>query len=137
MDHFDNLFSPGVIGRLHLRNRIVMAAMGTNFGREDGIVTDRAINYYVERAKGGAGLIITESSPINPLARHRVRCLAAFEDRFIPGLRRFVDAVHENGARIALQLNHAGRVTSADIIGRTPQAPSPIPRYPGTPPPKR
>jgi 2,4-dienoyl-CoA reductase-like NADH-dependent reductase (Old Yellow Enzyme family)/thioredoxin reductase len=136
MDHFDNLFSPGVIGRLHLRNRIVMAAMGTNFGREDGIVTDRAINYYVERAKGGAGLIITESSPINPLARHRVRCLAAFEDRFIPGLRRFVDAVHENGARIALQLNHAGRVTSADIIGRTPQAPSPIPRYPGTPPPQ-
>jgi 2,4-dienoyl-CoA reductase-like NADH-dependent reductase (Old Yellow Enzyme family)/thioredoxin reductase len=136
MDHFDNLFSPGVIGRLHLRNRIVMAAMGTNFGQEDGIVTNRAINYYIERARGGAGLIITESSPINHLARHRVRCLAAFEDRFIPGLRRFVDAVHENGARVALQLNHAGRVTSADIIGRTPQAPSPVPRYPGTPPPQ-
>jgi 2,4-dienoyl-CoA reductase-like NADH-dependent reductase (Old Yellow Enzyme family)/NADPH-dependent 2,4-dienoyl-CoA reductase/sulfur reductase-like enzyme len=135
MGHFDTLFSSGVIGSLRLRNRIVMAAMGTNFGREDGIVTDRAINYYVERARGGAGLIITESSPINPLGRHRVRCLAAFEDRFIPGLRRLVDAVHENGARIALQLNHAGRITSAEITGKAPQAPSPIPRYPDSPPP--
>jgi 2,4-dienoyl-CoA reductase-like NADH-dependent reductase (Old Yellow Enzyme family)/thioredoxin reductase len=133
MNRFTRLFSPFKIGGLHVKNRIVMAAMGTNFGTEDGTVSERSIRYYVERAKGGAGLIITESSPVSQLGRHRRRCLGAFDDRFIPGLRRLSDAVHESGAAIALQLNHAGRGTSPDITGHSPQAPSPVPLFQGAP----
>lgn len=136
MEKIKKLFSPFSLGSLRLRNRIVMAPMGTNFGREDGMITERAMNYYVERAKGGVGLIITESSPVNQQGRHRVRCMGAFDDKFIPGLRRFVDAVHENGAAIALQLIHAGRNTSEEITGSKPLAPSPIPRFEGAPVPK-
>jgi 2,4-dienoyl-CoA reductase (NADPH2) len=53
MEHFPMLFSEFDIASLHLRNRIVMAAMGTNYSNEDGTVSDRAIAYYVERARGG------------------------------------------------------------------------------------
>jgi 2,4-dienoyl-CoA reductase-like NADH-dependent reductase (Old Yellow Enzyme family) len=131
-----NLFSPFEVGNLRLKNRIVMAAMGTNFGNEDGTIAERAVNYYIERAKGGAGLIITESSPTSQLGRHRLRCIGAFNDSFIPGLRRLTDAVHEHGAAIALQLLHAGRNTSPDITGRPIMAPSAIPRFPDAPIPK-
>jgi 2,4-dienoyl-CoA reductase-like NADH-dependent reductase (Old Yellow Enzyme family)/thioredoxin reductase len=136
MGNFSKLFSTFSAGNLQLRNRIVMVAMGTNFGNQDGTVSDRAISYYAERAKGGAGLIITESSPTSQLGRHRTRCIGAFDDSFIPGLRRLVGSVHEHGAAIALQLLHAGRNTSPDVTGSDPQAPSVVPRYPGAPIPK-
>lgn len=133
MKHFDKLFSPFRIGGLQIKNRIVMAAMGTNFGMEDGTVSDRAVSYYAERAKGGAGLIITESSPVNQRGRHRRRCLGAFDDRFIPGLRRLSDVVHQCGALIALQMNHAGRGAGSDVTGFPPQAPSAVSLFPGAP----
>ena len=133
MKHFDRLFSPFKMGGLQVKNRIVMAAMGTNFGTEDGTVSERAISYYAERARGGAGLIITESSPVSQRGRHRRRCLGAFDDRFISGLRHLTDAVHESGALIALQLNHAGRCAGSDVAGYPPQAPSPIPLFQGAP----
>ncbi|MCX5818503.1 MAG: FAD-dependent oxidoreductase [Deltaproteobacteria bacterium] len=135
MKPFDRLFSPFKMGDLLIKNRIVMAAMGTNFGTEDGTVSERAISYYAERAKGGAGLIVTESSPVNQRGRHRRRCLGAFDDRFIPGLRRLTDAVHEGGAAIALQLNHAGRGAGTDVTGHPPQAPSAVALIQGVPPP--
>ena len=136
MNSFEKLFSPFTIGGLPLRNRIVMAAMGTNFGTEAGNVSERTIAYYRERAAGGAGLIITESSPVNQRGRHRRRCLGAFDDRFIPGLHRLTDAVHGAGAKIALQLNHAGRGAGTDITGHPPQAPSAVSLVPTVPPPE-
>jgi len=136
MGHFPTLFSSFDIRGLHLRNRTVMAPMGTNYSNEDGTVSDRAIAYYAERAKGGAGLVITESSPASPKAKHRARCICAYDDSFLPGLRRLVTAVHEHGSAIALQLIHAGRHADPKLTGIPIQAPSPIPRWPGGPIPK-
>ena len=85
---FKNLFSPFKIADLGLRNRIVMAAMGNNFSHADGMVSDRAIAYYRERAKGGAGLIITETCPVDPSGRHRTGSLCVYDESFLPGLRR-------------------------------------------------
>ena len=62
LHRYRHLLSPGKIGALQLRNRIVMAAMGTNFAAEDGHTTERLISYYEARAKGGAGLIVLETS---------------------------------------------------------------------------
>jgi 2,4-dienoyl-CoA reductase-like NADH-dependent reductase (Old Yellow Enzyme family) len=65
MDSLDLLFSPFSIGCLRLKNRILMAAMGNNFSHPQGPVSNRAITYYAERARGGAGMIITEASPVS------------------------------------------------------------------------
>ena len=86
MGDFRTLFSPIKIGDLQLKNRIIMPAMGTNLSNSDGTVSDRAITYYVERAKGGAGLIITESCPVSAWAKHRTRCICGFDDSFLPKL---------------------------------------------------
>jgi 2,4-dienoyl-CoA reductase-like NADH-dependent reductase (Old Yellow Enzyme family) len=63
MAYFPAIFSPFTIGSLRLKNRVLMAAMGNNFSHPEGTVSDRAIAYYRERARGGAGLIITEACP--------------------------------------------------------------------------
>ena len=59
-----NLFSPGKIGSMELRNRVVMAPMVVQLASESGAVTERTVDYYARRAKGGAGLIIVEASYI-------------------------------------------------------------------------
>jgi len=61
---FKKLCQPSRIGQMELRNRMVMAPMGTNFAAEDGHATERTRNYYEERAKGGVGLIIVGVGPL-------------------------------------------------------------------------
>jgi len=136
MAHFPLIFSPFTLGSIHLRNRVIMAAMGNNFSHPQGMVSDRAIAYYTERAKGGVGLIITEASPVSLSGRHRGRGLCAYDDSFLPGLRRLVTSIHAHGSDIALQLHHAGRLADPEITRSSPLAPSPIPRGPGFPSPK-
>ena len=133
---FPLTFSPFPLGSMHLRNRIIMAAMGNNFSHPQGAVSDRAIAYYAERAKGGAGLIITEASPVSLSGRHRGRGLCAYDDSFLPGLRRLVASIHTHGSAIALQLHHAGRLADPEISQSSPLAPSPIPRGRGFPSPQ-
>jgi len=136
MSGFDSLFSSFTLGTLRLKNRILMAAMGNNFSHPDGTVSDRAIAYYCERAKGGAGLIITEASPVSLSGRHREKGISAYNDFFLPGLRRLVSSIHAHGSAAALQLHHAGRIADPKISGIPALAPSPIPREPGLPAPK-
>jgi len=62
---FPHLFQPCKIGQMILTNRVVLPAMGNNYGTEDGSVTDRQIDYYNERAIGGAGLLITGLIPVS------------------------------------------------------------------------
>jgi 2,4-dienoyl-CoA reductase-like NADH-dependent reductase (Old Yellow Enzyme family)/thioredoxin reductase len=135
MEHFDVLFSSFALGNLRLRNRILMAAMGNNFSHTDGTISDRAIAYYAARAHGGAGLIITETS--GGLGRHRTRGICAYDDSFLPGLRRLADSVHGEGGAMALQLHHAGRLADPGITGVPALAPSPIARTAGGPVPKK
>ena len=69
MDILKKLFEPATIGKLKLPNRIVMPAMATVYGNTDGTVSDRLRDYYVERAKGGVGLIIVEVATLNTMMR--------------------------------------------------------------------
>ena len=136
MGNYPLLFSAFRQGGLNLRNRTVMAAMNNNFSTEQGTANDRVISFIEERAKGGAGLIISEACPVSESGRHRVRSICAFDDRFIPGLKKLAEAVHSHQSCLALQLHHAGRLANEAILGFRPLAPSPIPRGPGQPPPK-
>jgi 2,4-dienoyl-CoA reductase-like NADH-dependent reductase (Old Yellow Enzyme family)/thioredoxin reductase len=130
MNHkqFPKLFEPGRIGNLELKNRLVMPPMATNYATEDGEVTQRQIDYYEERAKGGVGLIIVEFSVVDsPIGKGAMRQIVIDHDRFIPGLSKLAKAIKRHGAKAAIQIHHAGRQASSVITGLQPVAPSPVP----------
>ncbi len=133
---YSKLFSPLFIGHLRLKNRIVMAPMATHLADETGAVTPRLIDYYVERACGGVGLIIIESGYVHPSGRGGIRRLGLHEDRLIPGLKELVKQVHSLGAKISAQLHHAGRRTSKGMTGHQPVTPSAIACFKGNTPPR-
>src|SRR5512139_1735315 len=116
-----NLSSPGRIGSLVLRNRMFQTAMGPNLAESDGSCGDRTIAFYEARARGGAALVnmgaIGVAFPHGLVMRNQV---AISEDRFIPGLRRVVEAVQSHGARIAAQLQHGGPSSTEDMIAGRP-----------------
>jgi len=107
---YSPLLQPGRIGTLELRNRIVMAPMGSNFAESDGSCGERIQAYYEARAKGGAGLLIMGVCGVAfPLGSCEPYQVGVSEDRFIPGLARLAERAHAHGAKIAMQLQHAGK----------------------------
>ena len=129
----ENLLSPVKIGSMVLRNRIVMAPMGVEIVGDDGTANDEVIAYYEERARGGAGLLITEVAAFAyPHGANSVHQLAVSDDRFIPALRRLTDAVHAHGAKIAIQLVHHGKISRVDIANGDPVMVPSVPSWPGS-----
>jgi 2,4-dienoyl-CoA reductase (NADPH2) len=124
--NFDNLLRPGRIGPFEVRNRIVMAPMGSFLGGVDGHITERHKRFYEERARGGVGLVTTEVVAVDyPRGAAMMHQLGLSEDAFIPGLRDLTDRVHAHGARISVQLQHAGKVANKDLVdGRPLSVPS-------------
>ncbi len=113
MTQLRNLFKPIVIGTLELKNRIVLPAQTTLFANEMGFVTERLINYHIEKARGGVGFIIIECTCIeSPRGKVVPRQPRIDHDKYIIGFSELVDAVHSYGAKVALQLHHAGRATN-------------------------
>ena len=101
------LFTPIRIGKLEVKNRIILPAMGTGFA-EDGEVTERMIRYYEEQARGGAGLIIVEVITVDRGGWAGSTRLRIDSDRFIPGLRKLATSIKKLGAKAAIQLQHSG-----------------------------
>ena len=124
---FQKLFEPASMAGMRLKNRIIMPPMGTNMATPEGHVTEPIRRYYEERAKGGVGLIIVETTCIDaPAGKTTARQMAVDDDRFIPGLARLVETIHRHGAKAVLQLQHGGRGTLSSITGIQPVAPSPV-----------
>ena len=124
---FDHLFEPYTLKGVQIRNRLVVPAMGTNLGNEDGTVSQRLIDYYAARARGGFGLIVVEGVAVNPTGMCIPNEGHFWDDANIPGMRKLVDAIHAEGAKTLLQIHHAGRQTNpANIGGLQPIAPSRI-----------
>src|SRR6266702_4410926 len=121
------LLTPARIGSVEVPNRIVMPAMTTRTADEEGYVTDDTVAYYLARAQGGVGLITVEMASPEKAGRHRRREIGIYDDRFLPGLTRLIDAIHRAGAKASIQLGHGGGHTRRDICGETPVAPSAIP----------
>ncbi len=129
------LFEPIRIGRLEIKNRIVMAPMTSHYA-DNGFVTDRMIGFYERRAKGGAGLITIEDGIVDyPLGNNTDNPLAIDHDRYIPMLSKLAAAIRAQGATSAMQISHAGRragqISHASgrlerTGGRLPVAPSPL-----------
>lgn len=124
---YQALSQPIMIGSMEVKNRYAVPAMDTKYCGLDGFMTQQMIDYWVERAKGGFGLLITECTPVDRMGVAG-GCMQIWDDKFIPGLKQLTDAVHQYGAKIAPQLYHCGRQTSPMLLdGKTPVAPSAIP----------
>ena len=120
------LLDPIKIGSLHLKNRIVMPPMATGLATTEGEVTEKLIEHYVRRAKE-LGLLIIEHSYVERGGKLSLHQLGIYDDSLIPNLTKLTERVHALGTPIAIQINHAGRVTTSEICGAQPVAPSPVP----------
>ena len=119
------LLDPLKIGSLELRNRIVMPPMGTGYADTKGEVTEKLLKHYADRSSD-LGLLIVEHSFVAPQGRAGANQLGVHSDDLIPGLTRLVEAVHEHGTPIAIQLNHGGGTSSSEVTGSQPVAPSSV-----------
>ncbi|MFO7708941.1 MAG: FAD-dependent oxidoreductase [Desulfobacterales bacterium] len=122
--HLEHLFSPIRLGRMHVRNRLVMPPMSVNFGvDEQGMVTERHRAYLAARARAGTGMIVVGGGAVHPDGLDLPKMPPAWDDRFIPALGLLAAEVKRHGARIGLQLLHGGRQAFHDRR----VAPSPLP----------
>ena len=122
-----SLFEPGRIGPVEVPNRVIMAPMTTRAADEDGFVTPQTLAYYIARARGGVGLVTVEMASPERCGRHRRRELGIYDDRFLPGLRQLVAAIHAEGAKASIQLLLARKSRSA--TARRPRGPRKAQRY--------
>ncbi len=125
---YEKLFEEGTIGKLKLKNRLVMSPMGIGLAELDGSPTQEMIAFYEARAIGGAGLIIPEITRVNDVhGAGMLRQLSVTKDRHIEPLSRLAQAVHKHGTKIFIQLHHPGRETMTSLVGGPVAAPSAIP----------
>jgi len=121
----DPLFEPIIINRMVVKNRIFMPAMHMNMAGNYA-VSDRLVDFYAERARGGAGMITVGYATVDALSGNPGN-IGAHKDIYIPGLTRLATAIRDNGARSSVQLNHAGRYNHSMLTGgKQPVAPSAI-----------
>ncbi len=124
---FFKLFNPLKIKSMEISNRIVMPAMHLNLAN-NGFITKKLIDFYVERAKGGAGLIIIGGCYVDIYGKGLPSMIAVDDDKYIPKLTEFTQEVRKarEDVKICCQLYHGGAYAFPQIIGKTPIAPSAV-----------
>ena len=126
------LFEPIKIKNLEVRNRFVRSATYDGCSDRNGRVTDKQIKLFTDLADGGVGLIVTGIAYVHPSGQISPFQNSIAHDALIPGLKRLTRAVHDRGAKIAVQLFHAGRESARFLEQRKEQAigPSIVPDDP-------
>ncbi|HEY4269300.1 MAG TPA: FAD-dependent oxidoreductase [Galbitalea sp.] len=119
----DPLFEPITVGSRTLRNRIVFLPHATGLG-DQGLPTDKHRAYYEARARGGAAMIVQESTPVHPTALGRPTHVQIFEERSVEPLSQIAAAVHDAGAQMLVQLSHRGLGAIPTFSGREIWSPS-------------
>ena len=103
--NFDSLFTPFSIGKMEIKNRLVMSPMGTYAALMDGSVSDTLATYFEERAKGGVGAIITASQYLTPKLAQGIYGTYFDSKRIIPHLTGMTERIHCYGAKAIAQLS--------------------------------
>ncbi len=125
---FKYLFSPLRIGAVTVPNRISFSAHLTNLS-DHNLPSERYMYYLAERAKGGAGLIITEEQSVHPTDHAYEKLIDAYKPEAVPGYRKIIRAVHEYETKIFAQLNHNGAQGDGSYSRLPLLAPSPVPDF--------
>lgn len=128
---FPTMFSPVQIGTVTVPNRFVVPPMGNNLANTDGSLSDRSLAYYQARAKGGFGLITIESTVVYKEAKGGPRKPCLFSDDTVESFRRVADACHAYGAKVSIQLQHAGPEGNSALTGYPLKAASAVPAAQG------
>jgi 2,4-dienoyl-CoA reductase-like NADH-dependent reductase (Old Yellow Enzyme family)/thioredoxin reductase len=129
MKGLEHLLQPIKVKNLTIPNRVVLPPMGTVLTNPDGSVGERLLAFFERRVKSGAGFVINEITSVHPMGSSFPGELAAFDDRYIPGLRKLVEVAHRHGSKIAAQLHHVGRESSILLDSGEAMGPSAIPSY--------
>lgn len=115
------LGTPMKIGNCEIKNRIVMPPMLMGFGQFDGRPTEKMMNYYEARAKGGTGLVMAEITRINDVTGAGAFAqLAVSHDYHIEPLREMAQRIQRHGAKFFVQLHHPGRQNVGLLVGTVP-----------------
>ena len=128
---FPTMFSPVQIGTVTVPNRFVVPPMGNNLANTDGTLSDRSLSYYQARAKGGFGLITIESTVVYREAKGGPRKPCLFSDDTVESFRRVADACHAYGAKVSIQLQHAGPEGNSALTSYPLKAASAMPASAG------
>lgn len=125
---YEKLFTPYKIGKMEVKNRLVMSPMGTNSAFVSGRKDEQEIDYFEERARGGVGMIIMGCQPLNEEIAQG--SMEGYMDSYtvLPALTSVCDAVHRYGTKIVCQITcGTGRNAFPDTFGRPPMSASAIP----------
>jgi 2,4-dienoyl-CoA reductase-like NADH-dependent reductase (Old Yellow Enzyme family)/thioredoxin reductase len=114
---FPTMFSPINIGTVTVPNRFVVPPMGNNFANSDGSLSERSAAYYEARAKGGFGLITIESTVVYSEAKGGPRKPCLFTDDVVDSFREVAERCHRYGAKVNIQLQHAGPEGNSKLTG--------------------
>lgn len=114
---FPTMFSPIRIGTVTVPNRFVVPPMGNNFANTDGSLSERSAAYYEARAKGGFGLITIESTVVYSEAKGGPRKPCLFTDDTVDSFRMVAERCHRYGAKVSIQLQHAGPEGNSKLTG--------------------
>lgn len=120
-EKLEGLTKPLRLGRLQIKNRVWNSPLWTRTATVNGEISDRTIAHYVARARGGCGVIATEACAVDGDHHWLTPQIAIWDEVFLPGHRRLVEAVHAYNAPIICQLHHAG------MFGNDPVSPSGVP----------
>jgi len=121
------LVEPLQIGKLLLKNRLVMPPMATAMCNEDGSLSKELFDYYNEKSLGGyIGLIIIEHSFIAQQGRVREKQLSITNDNLINSYKELATIIHKNGSKTVMQINHAGGAAKREVTGMNVVAPSAV-----------
>ncbi|EQF05257.1 NADH:flavin oxidoreductase, partial [Clostridioides difficile] len=122
-----SMFTPIRIGSMTVPNRFVVPPMGNNFANTDGTLSETSKAYYLERALGGFGLITIESSVVDKKAKGGPRKPCLYDDSTIDSFKNVIDACHDAGSKVSIQLQHAGSEGNEKVAGHPLKAASAIP----------
>ena len=113
------LSTPITIGKLSLKNCLVMPPMATSNATDSGAVTRRLCDYYDEKSAGGyIGLIVTEHSYVSIEGKAGPGQVSIAQDDDVSGLSSLTEIIHKNGSKVMAQINHAGGAAKKEVTGR-------------------
>ncbi|TSA24434.1 MAG: FAD-binding protein [Bacteroidetes bacterium] len=114
---YPHIFSPVRIGKFWAKNRIKYASTETNYNYSDGFVSEKELAYIEAHARGGSGIVTTQGAYTDPRGEGQgyVGMMGIWDDKFIPGLKKMADIIHQGDALACLQLMHCGRVGGINL----------------------
>lgn len=121
---YKHIFQPITVNGVTIKNRLCMAALSLVYS-PDGYMNPRLHDFYMERARGGVGLIVLGGCAIDEVG-HSFSMVSLADDKFLDGLKRFTEDIHTTGAKICAQLFQNGRYARSAVTGHTVKGPSPV-----------